>query len=192
LAMNWHSANTNTRNAVAHIQSRYGALPDDYQSEINLRLQPWLQTVSRLLAEGIVLLIDYGYEGAAYYHPERDTGTLICHSRHRAHDDVFYMPGLQDITANVDFSQVAEAGSAAGLDLLGYTTQANFLIGCGLDEILMEAHQSNPAEQINLLQGVKQLTLPTEMGERFKVIALGREIDAPLRGFAVRDLRGRL
>ena len=166
-------------------------LPAGYVSEINLRLWPWLSAVASTLRRGTLLLIDYGYSGAEYYHPERDGGTLICHFRHRAHDNPLVLPGLQDITANVDFSAVAEAGQAAGLALAGYSTQAHFLLGCGLDELLAEGDPGDPA-YLDQLQGIKQLTLPSAMGERFKAIGFSRGLDMALRGFAMRDLRDRL
>jgi len=168
-----------------------GALPAGYVSEINLRLWPWMSAVASALQRGALLLIDYGYSGAEYYHPERDSGTLICHFRHRAHDNPLILPGLQDITANVDFSAVARAGQAAGLTLAGYSTQAHFLLGCGLDELLTEGDPGDPA-YLGQLQGIKQLTLPSAMGERFKAIGFSRGLDMALRGFAMRDLRDRL
>jgi SAM-dependent MidA family methyltransferase len=167
------------------------ALPAGYVSEINLRLWPWMTAVAQALHRGALLLIDYGYSGAEYYHPERDGGTLICHFRHRAHDDALALPGLQDITANVDFSALAQAGQAAGLTLAGYSTQAHFLIGCGLDELLADSDPASSA-YLDQLQGIKQLTLPSAMGERFKAIGFSRGLDLALRGFAMRDLRDRL
>lgn len=174
--------------AVAAVR---GDLPSGYVSEINLRLGPWMASIGQTLQRGALLLIDYGYSTTEYYHPERDGGTLLCHHRHRAHDDPLALPGLQDITANVDFSAVARAGTEAGLTLAGYSTQAHFLLGCGLDALL-GAGGGDPAARLDLLQGVKQLTLPTAMGERFKAIGFTRDIAPALRGFAMRDLRDRL
>jgi SAM-dependent MidA family methyltransferase len=117
----------------------------------------------------------------------------MCHSRHRAHDDPYRDLGLQDITAHVDFSALAEAGQAAGLRLAGYTTQANFLIGCGIDALIAEAGADDPAALLSLTAGAKQLLLPSLMGERFQVMALSRDLDnLELSGFSVRDLRARL
>ena len=178
--------------AVAALQATVGPWPEGYASEINLRLLPWLQAVSACVAAGAVLLVDYGYSRIEYYHPERCDGTLICHFRHRAHADPLLLPGLQDITANVDFSAVADAGIAAGFDLGGYATQAYFLLGCGLDALLARHDPQQLPEYLDLVQGVKQLTLLSAMGERFKVIALTRNVSGPLRGFALRDLRDRL
>ncbi len=167
-------------------------LSDGFESEINLRLGPWMESVGEFLEAGAVLLIDYGHSRADYYHPQRSTGTLMCHYRHRTHPDPLVYPGLQDITAHVDFTAVAEAGRAAGLEVAGYSTQAFFLIGCGLDQVMSAADPSDASSYIDLAQGVKRLTLPTEMGERFKVLALTRGVHGPLIGFSVRDQRERL
>ncbi len=168
-------------------------LPAGYVSEVNLRLSPWMQAVSDALVQGALLLLDYGYPGAEYYQPARHGGTLRCHFRHRAHDDPLLLPGLQDITANVDFTAVAQAATRAGLALAGYSTQAHFLIGCGLDALLAEFDPDDVAGHMAAMQGVKQLTLPNAMGERFKAIGLTRGLGgAQLRGFTVRDLRDRL
>lgn len=177
---------------VAAIRGAVPDLPDGYVSEVNLRLNPWFRALADSLQRGAVLLVDYGYSGTEYYYPERHGGTLICHFRHRAHDDPLILAGLQDITANVDFSAAARAGEAAGLSLAGYSTQAHFLIGCGLDELLVDVDPEDTGTHLDLIQGVKQLTLPSAMGERFKAIGFTKGLDAPLRGFAMRDLRARL
>ncbi len=173
--------------AVAALQAEGFAQAPGYTSEINLRLPHWLKALSLALEKGLILLVDYGYPRPAYYQPDRTMGTLMCHLRHRAHGDPYTQIGLQDITAHVDFTAVAEAGVAAGLDLAGFTTQANFLIGCGIDRLLSESNA--PFE---LTPGAKQLLLPTAMGERFKVLGLTTGVDGPLRGFSIRDLRDRL
>ncbi len=167
-------------------------LAEGFESEINLRLGPWMESLGQFLQAGAVLLVDYGHSRADYYHPQRSTGTLMCHYRHRAHPDPLVYPGLQDITAHVDFTAVAEAGQTAGLEVSGYSTQAFFLIGCGLDQVMNAADPSDAATYLDLAQGVKRLTLPTEMGERFKVIALTRGVPGPLIGFSMRDQRERL
>ena len=166
--------------------------PEPYESEINLRAVPWLQELSEVLMAGAVLLIDYGYPRSEYYHPQRTAGTLMCHYRHRAHADPLLYPGLQDITAHVDFTALAEAGQAAGLALGGFTTQTHFLLACGLDRMVADSDPNDVQAHLTLVQGVKRLTLPSEMGERFKVLALSRGLDAPLLGFAGRDLCDRL
>jgi SAM-dependent MidA family methyltransferase len=163
-------------------------------SEINLRLGPWIAMLAEHLAAGMLLFVDYGYPRREYYLPTRRTGTLLCHHRHRAHADPYAHLGLQDITAHVDFTAVAEAGEAAGLDLAGYTTQANFLIGCGLEHQL-HAAADDPAALLDLAAGARQLVLPAAMGERFQVIGLCRSVEPPPGGwcgFARRDLQHRL
>lgn len=165
---------------------------DGFESEINLRAGPWLAELAGSLERGAALLIDYGHSGAEYYHPARNRGTLMCHYRHRAHDDPLVYPGLQDITAHVDFSAIAEAALASGFHVAGYTTQAFFLMGSGLDQLVAESDPNDAEAHLDLVQGVKRLTLPTEMGERFKVLGLTRGWDGPLTGFAMRDMRDRL
>jgi len=156
-------------------------LPQPYESEINLQLPAWIHSISDCLQQGLVLLIDYGFPRHEFYHPDRTMGTLMCHFRHRAHSDPFVYPGLQDITAHVDFTAVAEAADEANLQVAGFTTQAGFLLGCGL----LDAVGNGDALDIN--QQIKLLTLPSEMGELFKVIALTRGIEVDLRGFAEQD-----
>jgi len=134
-----------------------------------------------------LLLIDYGFGRREYYHPQRAQGTLMCHYRHRAHDDPFFLPGLQDLTAHVDFTAVAEAGIDAGLKLLGYTTQAQFLVNCGITELLEQQSAQATTSRLAPSAGVQKLLSPAEMGELFKVIALGRGIDGPLLGFSSDD-----
>jgi SAM-dependent MidA family methyltransferase len=173
--------------AVTALQAEDYARAPGYGSEINLRLPPWMKALGRTLDAGLVLLVDYGYPRPAYYQPDRTMGTLMCHLRHQAHSDPYTHIGLQDITAHVDFTAVAEAGVAAGFDLAGFTTQANFLIGCGIDRILADA-----PDAFDLAPGAKQLLLPSIMGERFKVMGLTKEIDGALCGFSIRDLTQRL
>lgn len=164
----------------------------DYTSEFNPNLPGWLRSMADTLAAGAVLLIDYGYEQADYYHPDRTQGTLICHYQHRVHADPLLYPGLQDITASVDFTAVAEAGVDAGFDLAGYTTQAMFLASSGLEDLFMAALNANPANQYRLAQQVRTLSLPSEMGDRFKVIALSKGFTPALMGFRLADQRHRL
>jgi len=179
--------------AVTHIETRIGGrLPEGYLSEYAPQLPEWLQSVAEPLAAGAALFIDYGYSQRDYYHPERTTGTLRCHYRHRVHDNPLLLPGLQDITAHVDFTAVAQAGQAAGLHVAGYTHQNYFLFGCGLLELLAEADPADTVHYLDQARQVKLLTLPGEMGERFQAIALTRNLDIPLRGFSFRDERRRL
>jgi len=178
--------------AVDALQEQVGRFDVGYESELNLRAGPWLQSLAQRIERGAMVLIDYGYPAAEYYHPQRNMGTLMCHYRHRAHDEPLILPGLQDITAHVDFTAVARAGVEAGFELKGYTTQAHFLLGCGLDSLLMNSDPNDIKNHMTLMQAVKRLTMPTEMGERFKAIALSKGIESSLIGFSQRDLSGRL
>jgi SAM-dependent MidA family methyltransferase len=166
--------------------------PATYVTEINYNLAPWIASVTERLRHGVVLLIDYGYPRREYFHPQRSDGTLLCHYRHHVHHDPFFHPGLQDITASVDFTSVAEAAFAAGLEVKGYTTQAHFLLGCGLVEILEEKQLTGAIERAELGRQARILTLPGEMGERYKVMALTKNITEPLSGFHLADHRARL
>lgn len=168
------------------------ALSPGYTSEINFTAEAWVRSAADALKQGVMLLIDYGFPRAEFYHPQRTGGTLMCHYRHRAHDDPLTLVGLQDITAHVDFSGIAAAGINAGLRLLGYTSQAAFLIGCGLEQLAAASDPDNVRRHLELTQQIKKLTLPHEMGELYKVIAFGRGVEEPLLGFTVRDRRGRL
>ena len=166
--------------------------PANYRSEISLQLSPWLKTMTSSMQQGLALFIDYGYPRREYYLPERNDGTLICHYRHRAHDDVFFWPGLQDITAFVDFTLLAEASDRCGLQVEGYTNQAMFLLGCGLDQVLGAQTTASGDGGVALNAQARQLTLPGMMGERFQVMGLGRDLGIPLKGFSLLDLRHRL
>jgi SAM-dependent MidA family methyltransferase len=161
--------------------------PPLYESELCPMLQPWIAALGAALGEGAALLIDYGLSRHEYYHPQRACGTLRCHFRHRAHQDPLLYPGLQDITAWVDFTRLAEAAGDAGLEVAGYCTQAAFLLANGIEADLAAsdatlAHAQRASE-------ARQLLLPEAMGETFKVMALTRGLDAPLRGFQYQDLR---
>lgn len=170
------------------------AFDEGYTTEINLVAEDWLQTLARHLSQGLVLLIDYGFPRHEYYHPQRSSGTLMCHYRHHAHGDLFLYPGLQDITAHVDFTAVAEAAAAGGLRIEGYTNQANFLIGSGLLDLCQNGNAAEAAlqPQLVLANQIKKLTLPHEMGELFKVIGLSKQLAPDLAGFRLRDLRNSL
>lgn len=179
--------------AVERIETGLDAsLPSPYISEVNLLLEPWVASLAERLRQGIILLIDYGYPRRAYYHPERRMGTLMCHYRQRAHPDPLILVGLQDITAFVDFTAVAEAGAAHGLSVAGFTTQAHFLIAAGLGQHLSEIRARAPGQYLKYAQQAKTLTLPGEMGERFKAMALAKGWEGPLPGFELFDQRGRL
>ena len=159
----------------------------DYISEINLAARGFMRSLASVLQQGAIVLIDYGFGHSEYYHPQRDQGTLMCHYRHHAHDDPFYLPGLQDITSHVDFSAVAEVAINAGLELRGYTTQAHFLINCGVTEILAQTPAENASAYLPLANQLQKLVSPAEMGELFKVIAFGKNIHQPLAGFVSGD-----
>jgi len=163
-----------------------------YRSEINTTLTPWLHSVSENLQAGAALFIDYGYARHDYYRAERAQGTLLCHYRHRAHADPFMLPGLQDITAQVDFTAVAEAAVAAGLSVSGFTTQAHFLLDNGIEQLLAEDQPGMTASYLQQAAQAKTLLLPGEMGERFKALLLLRDVQGTISGFGGRDLRNRL
>ena len=167
-------------------------LSDGYVTEINLQIKPWLNSLTGVIARGVMLFVDYGYTRLEYYHPQRTDGTLLCHYRHHVHDDPFLYPGLQDITASVDFTFVAEAATDAGFKVRGYTTQAHFLIGNGLEELINQSHLSGVIDRADLGRQARILTMPGEMGERFKVIALAKDFNVPLAGFQSFDQRSRL
>jgi SAM-dependent MidA family methyltransferase len=158
-----------------------------YESEIGLVAQAWIRELAARLEEGAIFIFDYGFPRREYYHPQRSTGTLMCHHRHRAHADVFAHPGEEDITAHVDFTALAGTAVDAGLEVLGYATQAQFLVNCGITDVLGEANVENALHYAPLASEAQKLLSPAEMGELFKVLALGRGVKRPLRGFAVGD-----
>ena len=188
LRLDWKPASRSLQDAVGLLGLE---LPAGYVSEINLRLLPWIGELGRLINRGAALLIDYGYERRDYYSPGRSSGTLQCHYRHHANPDPLYLPGMQDITAHVDFTAVAEAAESAGLRVHGYTSQAAFLLDCGIEQMLQEKAVDQDAEWFALVESFKRLVLPTEMGERFRVMALTRELQMGPEGFG-QDMRFRL
>lgn len=167
-------------------------LPEGYQSEVNLTLHDWIQTLGNMLHRGAILLLDYGYGRAEYYHPDRRHGTLMCFHEHRKHDNPLVLAGLQDITAHVDFTTVAESGCDAGLTLAGFTTQAAFLLSLGLLELAEAAALKSEKEKYQQSQGIKKLTLPSQMGEIIKVMGFTKGIDLSLTGFSLQDRRRNL
>ncbi|WP_368641025.1 SAM-dependent methyltransferase [Castellaniella ginsengisoli] len=175
---------------AAALAARMPALPG-YQSEINFQAEAWVRDMGRWLQRGAALLIDYGFPQAEYYHPQRLRGTLMCHFRHHAHDQALILPGLQDITTHVDFTAMADAALDGGLSVLGYTSQARFLMNAGLID-LIHAPGDDPARRARQLTALNTLLSEAEMGELFKVLALGKGLDAPLLGFARGDRRDRL
>ena len=158
-----------------------------YQSEIGLAAQAWIAALAAGLERGALLVIDYGFAHREYYHPQRSMGTVMCHYRHHAHSDVFVHPGLQDITAHVNFSALADSAAQAGLDVLGYASQAQFLVNCGITEVLARCDANDVPRYAPRAAEANTLLAPSEMGELFKVLALGRGVDAALRGFSSGD-----
>ncbi|MGC2049597.1 MAG: SAM-dependent methyltransferase, partial [Gallionella sp.] len=164
------------------------SVPDDYVSEICLAARGLINSLAHILGQGTVLFIDYGFGAREYYHPQRNNGTLMCHYRHHAHDNPFLLPGLQDVTAHVNFTGIAESGIDAGLELAGYTSQAHFLINCGITGLLKDTSPDDLRVYLPLSAQLQKLTSPSEMGELFKVIALRKKIKSPLCGFVRGDL----
>jgi SAM-dependent MidA family methyltransferase len=162
--------------------------PDDYVSEICLAACGLINSLAQRLEQGALLFIDYGFGAREFYHPQRRSGTLMCHYRHHAHDDPFFLPGLQDITAHVNFTAIAECGIDAGLELMGYTNQAFFLINCGITALLQDTSPENMRDYLPLSAQLQKLTSPAEMGELFKAITLGKGMTNPLCGFVRGDL----
>jgi SAM-dependent MidA family methyltransferase len=164
-------------------------LPDGYTTEIGLVAGAFVASLARTIERGVALFVDYGFPRREYYHPQRNRGTLMCHYRHRAHDDPFFLPGLQDITAHVDFTAVAEAARGAGADVLGYTTQAQLLVNCGLTEVMSRTPAEDAKRYLPLAAAANKLTSPSEMGELFKAIAFGRGVADDLAAFRSGDRR---
>ena len=167
-------------------------VPDDYLSEVSPAALALISSLSERLEKGVMLFIDYGFGASEYYHPQRSSGTLMCHYRHHSHDDPFYLPGLQDITAHVDFSAVAEAAIDHGAEFLGYTSQAYFLLNNGITDLLSEVSPEDVRAYAPLSAQLQKLSSPAEMGELFKVIALGKGIEEELSGFTRGDMSRRL
>jgi SAM-dependent MidA family methyltransferase len=165
-------------------------LPDGYTSEVSLRIAPWIASLAGCLERGVVLLFDYGLPRAHYYHEQRVAGTLRCHFRQRAHDDPFVNVGVQDITAWVDFTRLAEAAAGAGLEVSGFATQAAVLLALGLERAVAAAPDA--VSRARLAGEARRLIMPEEMGEAFKVMALTRGYPTPLAGFSLQDLRRQL
>ena len=186
-------ADTLVASAVRHVE-RYLDAPfaDGYRSEILPQLPYWMPAVIGSLERGVALFVDYGYPRSEFYLPERHEGTLVCHYRHRGHGDPFRLPGLQDITAFVDFTAVAEAGTGAGFELVGYAPQGQFLLSSGLPALLEETASLDEAARMRVVGEAKRLTLPGEMGERFQAIAFARGVTDVPSGLAAFDLSRRL
>jgi SAM-dependent MidA family methyltransferase len=155
----------------------------DYLSEINFAAEALVRTVAASLEAGVALFIDYGFPEREFYHPQRSMGTLRCHYRHRFHGDPFFMPGLQDITAHVDFTAMGRAAEQGGAEVYGFTTQAYFLISCGLAVLVSAGDPTMTLSRFKGTSAVHRLIGPSEMGELFKVLGFGKGIDGPILGF---------
>ena len=175
---------------VKDIEQELGQeLNSGYLSEVNFAAEDWIKSIAEKLTSGIVVLIDYGFPRHEYYHEQRTQGTLMCHYRHRTHPDVFVYPGLQDITAHVDFTAMADAALESGMRVMGYTNQASFLMGAGLMEMATINNDKQLINEFETASQLKKLTLPHEMGELFKVIGFSKNCDISLPAFEFRDLR---
>ena len=178
------SHRTEAVDAIETVEASLGTLPEGYKTEVNLHYRPWFQSLADAGDKLVVLLVDYGYEADAYYDPYRHQGTLICHLQHRAHDDPFVYPGLQDITAFVDFDAVADSAEAVGFETIGLISQRDFLLANALLEHAQPLINSVDIEQqIKVSQAIKALTLPGEMGDKFKVVAFSRNLSVSLKAF---------
>jgi SAM-dependent MidA family methyltransferase len=164
-------------------------LPAGYTTELCPASTGLIASLAEMLQQGMLLFVDYGFPQREYYHPQRSQGTLMCHYRHHAHGDPFLYPGLQDITAHVDFTAVAVAADEYGLQLLGFCNQAQFLINCGITEILTRISPQDIVAYAPLASQAQKLMSPAEMGELFKVIALGKGLETGLLGFTRGDKR---
>jgi SAM-dependent MidA family methyltransferase len=180
----WRVATGELLNAARSLK-----LPEGFRTEIPLAARAFMRSLAGVLEKGLALFVDYGFPQKEYYHPQRKDGTLMCHYRHHAHADPFFLPGLQDITGHVDFSAIASAAREGGLELAGYTSQAQFLVNCGITEVMSRTPAEDGARFLPLANQANRLMSPTEMGELFKVIALGRGFSAPLLGFREGDRR---
>lgn len=167
-------------------------LPENYCSEAGFQREAWMRSIGACLQSGAVIIVDYGFPRHEYFHPQRSGGTLMCHYRHRSHFDPYLYVGLQDITAHVDFTALADGAAASGLSLAGFTSLASFLLALGILDIIEPIIQTSTIQHVAIAQEVKKLTLPSEMGELFKVLAVGKNLRYPLEGFAHSDRRGRL
>jgi SAM-dependent MidA family methyltransferase len=158
-----------------------------YESELALFARAWMRSLGRFLERGAILVIDYGFPAREFFHPQRSMGTLACHYRQRVHGDPFYLPGLQDVTAHVDFSALARAAREGGLEVLGYANQARFLVNCGITDVLAAENPADVKRYLPAAAAVQKLLSPAEMGELFKVLAVGKGVPQPLMGFASGD-----
>lgn len=186
----WQDRPLQDLSLVQHIDS--DQLPDDYVTEVCPDAQGLIASLAAMLQRGLIVQIDYGFAAREYYHPQRSQGTVMCHFQHYAHDDPFIYPGLQDITAHVNFTTMAETALAHGLSCAGYTPQAQFLINCGILQMLEAVSPEDNGRYLPAVAAVQKLLSPAEMGELFKVLALGKGLELPLVGFLQGDKRHQL
>lgn len=163
-----------------------------YITEVNLHAEAWINSIADTFKQGAIFIIDYGYPETSYYHPERSNGTLMCYYQHHGHDDPFVFPGLQDITAHVDFTSLAQTAHDKGLEVSGFQNQADFLIAGGITELASLNETENELALMQQTAEIKRLTLPSEMGENFKVLTLTYKLDNLLPRIQLRDQRYRL
>jgi len=179
---------------IGHLKDLEIEIPPSgrYESELALFARAWMRSLGRLLERGALFVIDYGFPAREYFHPQRSMGTLACHYRHRMHGDPFYLPGLQDITAHVDFSALARAATDGGLEVLGYANQAQFLVNCGITDLLAGENPADAKRYLPAAAAAQKLLSPSEMGELFKVLAVGKGVRDSLLGFIRGDRSGTL
>jgi len=181
-----------TKQRVDKIEEEVGALETGFISEVNFNAEDWISSISDKLNSGIIILIDYGYPQHEYYHAQRNEGTLNCFYRHRHHNDPFIYPGLQDLTAHIDFTAIADSGVSNDLNLIGYTTQSSFLFGAGIAQLVEQNASDDVVTQIETANQIKKLTMPYEMGEVVKVIGFSKSCDVSLNAFYFKDMRDHL
>src|SRR5712692_8167315 len=167
-------------------------LPEGFRTEVQQAAQGFIRSLAGVLEKGVAFFVDYGFPQKEYYHPQRRDGTLMCHYRHHAHADPFFLPGLQDITSHVDFSAIAGAAREGGLEVAGYASQAQFLVNCGITEVMSRTPAEDGAKFLPLANQANRLMSPAEMGELFKVIAFTRGFSQTLLGFGEGDRRSAL
>ena len=175
--------------SLAHLNDKPGQA---YLTEVNVQAIDWIKSIADILQSGVILLVDYGYTAQEYYHPQRSMGTLMCHYQHHRHDDPFYLPGLQDITAHINFSSIAQAAKESYLHIGGFTTQAHFLMSGGLVELTKDLDPEDTLHFVEVARQIKMLTLPEEMGELFKVILLSTDKELSLPAFDLKNFQHRL
>jgi SAM-dependent MidA family methyltransferase len=188
--LSWQQQPLQDGSLVSAINS--AQLPDGYTTEVCPAAQGLIASLAEMLGRGLILMLDYGFAASEYYHPQRTQGTLMCHYQHYAHDDPLVYLGLQDITAHVDFTAMAETALQQGLACAGYTNQAQFLINCGMLQLLQQVSPEDSARYLPMVAAVQKLLSPAEMGELFKVLALTKGLSEPLVGFVSGDKRHQL